>query len=77
MARFLGVLVGDVQTDMIQSVNLHLLVDSASHNITGCQTEALVVLLHERLAIGQFQDAAIATHGLGDEIGGVCLVRIV
>ena len=68
---------GDVQTDVVQTVNLHFLIDGTSHNVTGSQRQALVVLLHEGLAVGQLQDAAVAAHGLGDEVGGVCLVGIV
>ena len=68
---------GDVQTDVVQSVNLHLLVDGASHDVAWCQRESLVVFLHERLTIGQFQDAAIATHRLRDEVGRVRLLGVV
>ena len=77
VARLGSILVGDVQTDMVQTVNLHLLVDGASHNVAWSQTEALVILLHESLAIGQLQNATISAHGLGDEVGGVRLLGIV
>ena len=36
VARLFGVLMGDVQTDVVQSVNLHLLVDGASHDVAWC-----------------------------------------
>ena len=62
---------------MVQSVNLHLLIDGACHNVARRQTEALVVLFHERLAIGQLQHGTIAAHSLRDEVGRMCLVGIV
>ena len=67
----------DVEADMIQTVNLHLLIDSTGHNVTGSQRQTLIVFLHELFAIRQFQNTAIATHGLGDEVGRVGLLRIV
>ena len=73
----LGILVCDIEADVVQSVNLHLMVDGAGHNVAGSQGEARVILLHKLLAVRQAQDAAIATHGLGDEVGGMCLLRIV
>ena len=71
--RLCRILVSDIEADVIDAVNLHLLVDGTSHNITWCQREPLVVFLHERLAIGQFQDATIAAHRLSDEVGGMRL----
>ena len=62
-----------VEADMVQTVNLHLLVDGACHDVARSQREAFVVFLHERLAVGQTQDASVATHGLGDEEGGMRL----
>ena len=37
MARLFRILVGHVKTDMVQTMNLHLLIDSARHNITRSQ----------------------------------------
>jgi len=77
LLRLGRVLMGDVQTDMVQTVDLHLLVDGSCHDVAGGQREAFVVFLHEGLAIGQFQDAAIAAHGLGNEVGGMRLLGVV
>ena len=74
MARLLGILMGDVEAYVVDTVDLHLLVDGTGDDVTGCQREALVIFLHELLTVGQFQDAAIAAHRLGDEVGGVRLV---
>ena len=73
----LGVFVGDVQADVVQAVNLHFVVYGARHNIARSQGEAFVILLHELFAVGQTQYAAVSAHGLGDEIGGMRLLRIV
>ena len=76
VTSLLCILVCHVQTDMVNAVNLHLLVDSSCHNVAWSQRQALVIFLHEGLAIGQFQYTTIATHRLRDEVGGVSLVRI-
>ena len=75
--RLLGVLVGHVEADVVEGVNLHLVVDGAGHDVARSQREAFVILLHELLAVGQAQDAAIAAHGLGDEVGRMGLGRVV
>ena len=77
VARLVGILVGDVETDVVDTVDLHLLIDGTGHDIARSEREALVVLLHEGFAIGQLKDAAIAAHGLGDEVGGMRLLGIV
>ena len=58
---------------MVQSVNLHLLIDGTCHDITWSQRQTLVIFLHEALAIRQTQDAAIATHSLRNQEGRMCL----
>ena len=63
------VFVGHVEAHMVDSVHLHLLVDGPCHDVARGQREPLVIFLHERLARGQSQNAAIATHGFGDEEG--------
>ena len=73
VAGFFGRLVCHVQTHVVESVNLHLLVDGASHDVARSQREPCVIFLHERLAIGQFQDSAVSAHSLGDEIGRMSL----
>ena len=72
----LGVLVRDVEADVVQSVNLHLAVDGAGHDVARGQREPFVVLLHELLAVRQAQDAAVAAHSLGDEVGRMRLLRV-
>ena len=73
----LRVFVCDIEADVVESVYLHLSVYGTSHNVARCKREAFVVLLHELFAIGQLQYAAVATHCLGDEVGGMRLVRVV
>ena len=63
----LRILMGNIQADMIQSVNLHLLIDGTGHDVARSQTQALIIFLHEALAVRQTQDAAVSTHCLGDE----------
>ena len=74
--RFCRVLMGDVQTDMVQTVYLHLLIYRTGHNITRSQRQTLVVFLHKGLTVGQFQDTAIAAHSLSDKVGGMRLLGI-
>ena len=76
MTRLFRVFMGDVETDMVDAMNLHLLIDGTRHDVTRCQRKAFVVFLHKLLAIRQLQDTAIATHGLGDEVGGMRLLRV-
>ena len=61
---------------MVNAVNLHLFVDGTCHDVTRSQRESLVVFLHETLSVGQTQDASVAAHGLGDEVGGMRLVGV-
>ena len=70
------ILMGHIQTYVIQAVNLHLLIDGTRHDITWCQRQTLVILLHKRLAIRQLQYATITTHSLGNQEGGVRFVRV-
>ena len=58
-------------------MNLHLLVDGPRHDVARSQRQPLVILLHERLAVRQFQHAAVAAHRLGDQIRRVRLLRVV
>ena len=76
-ARLVGVLMSDVQTDVVDTMNLHLLIDGAGYDVTWCQGETFVIFLHKLLAIGQLEDATITSHGLGDEVGRVGLLGIV
>ena len=77
MLCLLRILVGHVQTHMVDTVYLHLLVDGTRHDVAGSETQPLVVFLHERLSVGQSQDAAVASHRLCDEVCGMGLLRII
>ena len=76
MLCFLGVFVRDVKADMVQAVDFHLAVYGACHDVARCQTQPLVVFLHEFLAVGKPEDTAIASHRLGDEVGRMGLFGI-
>ena len=54
-------------------MNLHLIVNGARHDVTGCERQARVVFLHELLAVGQAEYASVSAHGFGDEISGMRL----
>ena len=73
----LWILMGYIETDMIQSVNLHLLIDGTSHDVTRSQTQSLIIFLHETFAVRQTQNAAITTHSLGDEEGRMGFARMI
>src|SRR5574344_200500 len=75
--RFLWVLVSHIQTHMVQTVNLHFLIDGTSHDITWSQRYALVVFLHEGFAVRQTEDAAVSTHCLCDKKGRMRLTGVV
>ena len=68
-----GIFMSHIQTDVIQSVYLHFLIYGTCYDITWGQRQSLVVLLHKLFAIWQFQDTAIATHSLCDEVGWMSL----
>ena len=74
--RLFGVFVRHVEADVVQSVNFHLAVNGPGNDVSWSQREALVVFLHKLFAIGQTQDAAIATHGFRNQIGRMRLLRI-
>ena len=74
---FFGILVGYVQTDMIQTVDFHFLIDGARHDVARSQTEPLVILLHKLLAVRQTQNTSVTTHGLGNEVGRMSFSRVV
>ena len=69
-ARLLGILVGDVEIDVVVAPLLHLVVDGPGHDVARGEREARVILLHELLAVERTEHAAIAAHGLGDEVAG-------
>ena len=48
----LWVLVRYIEAYVVESVYLHLLVYGTCNDVAWCQRQALVVFLHERLAIG-------------------------
>ena len=77
MLRLLGILVRHVEVYMIKTMDLHLLIDGTGDDVTRSEAQPLVIFLHERLTVGQFQNAAVATHGIRDEEGGMCLTGMV
>ena len=64
----LRVLVGHIQTDMVDRVNLHLIINRARNDVARCERQTRVVFLHELLAVRQAQNTSVAAHGLGDQI---------
>ena len=74
---FLSVLVGNVEIHMVHTIFLHLAIDGTRHNVARSQRPTLVILVHEGCSVGQFQYAAVATHGLGDEVSGMGLAGVV
>ena len=60
-----------VEVEVVLTAELHLIVDSAGHDVARCQTQTAVVLLHELLAVAVLQYGSCAAHGLGDEEGGL------
>ncbi len=72
----LRIFVGNIQTHMIQSMYFHLLVNGTSDYITGCQTQTLVIFLHELLAIRQTEYSTIPSHCLRNQVCGVCFSRM-
>ena len=77
MLGLLRIFVGDIEADVIQSMNLHLAVNGASHNIARCQRESFVIFLHELLPVGKTKNAAITSHRLCDEVGWMRFLRVV
>ena len=71
------VFVGDIEADVVEGMHFHLVVDGACYDVAWRKAESLVVFLHELLAVGQAEDAAVAAHGLCYEVGWVGLRRIV
>ena len=77
MLGLLRVFMGDVEADVVEAVYLHLAVDSAGYDVAGSEGEPFVVLLHELLAVGQAENAAVAAHRLRDEVGRMRFLRVV
>ena len=63
----LGIFVSNIEIYEIVAAGFHLVVDSASHDITRSERQAFVVFLHKFLAIASAQHGAIAAHSLGNE----------
>ena len=74
---FLWVFVRHIQAYMLYAMYLHLVVYGTCHYVARCQAEALVILLHELLAVGQSQYAAISSHGFGYQVCRMLLFGIV
>ncbi len=71
-----GILVCHVKAYMVKCMNLHFVVDSTCHDVTGSQRQTFIILLHEFLTVGQTQDATITAHRFGDEVGRMRLGRV-
>ena len=69
----LGIFVSNIEIYEIVAAGFHLVVDSASHDITRSERQAFVVFLHKFLAIASAQHGAIAAHSLGNEECGMRL----
>ena len=73
----LGVFVGDIETDMVKTVDLHLVVNSACHDIAWRKRETWIVFLHKLLAIRQAENTSVTTHRLGDEVSRMRFYRVI
>ena len=71
--RLFGVFVGNIEADMVKTVNLHLVVNGTCHNIARRKREACIVFLHKLLAIRQAENTSVATHRLSNEVSRVRL----
>src|SRR3712207_6284105 len=76
MACFVRVFVRYVETNMVNAVYFHLIIDGSCHYIAGRQRQTIVILLHKTIAIGQPQHATVAPHGLGYEKSRMCLAQM-
>ena len=76
LLSLLCILVCDVKAHMVKGMNLHLVVDGTSHDVTRSKTETLIIFLHELLTIRQTENTSVTTHGLCYEIGRVSLLWV-
>ena len=77
MLGFLGIFVRYVKAHMIDTVNLHFVIDGPSHYITRRERQTWVILLHKLLAVRQTKNSAVSAHSLSDKISGMGLARVV
>ena len=77
MLCLLGILVGDIQAYMFETVYLHFIVYGTCHDVARCKRQALVIFLHEFLTVGQSQDTTVTSHCFSNQVGGMTLCRIV
>src|SRR5574344_382624 len=61
------VFMGDIQTNMVNAMHLHLFIDGTGYNVTWCQRKTFVIFLHERFSGRQLQNASVTSHCLCDE----------
>ncbi len=66
MLGLFGILVGDIQIDMIAAGSLHLRINSSRHYVARGKRQTRIILLHELLAIKIAKHSAVAAHRLGD-----------
>ncbi len=69
----LRILHGHVEANVVKTVDLHLVVYGASHDVAWRKGETRVIFLHELRSVGQLEYGSISAHGLRDEEGGVGL----
>ena len=62
---------------MVKTVNLHLLIDGTSHDVTRGKAQALIIFLHETLAVRQTENTAVTTHGLCDKECRMSFARMI
>lgn len=53
MLGLLRILMGYIQTDMIQSMNLHLLIDGTGHDVARSQTQSLIIFSMKLSPLGR------------------------
>ena len=74
---FFGILMGNIETNVVNAVYLHLFIYSTSHDVTWSQREAFIIFLHEGLASRQSEYATIATHSLSDKVSWMGLAWMI
>jgi len=63
----IGVAMAKIEIHEIETVTLHLGIDRARNHVARRQLGVGMVALHERGAVGQFQDRALAAQRLGNQ----------
>ena len=77
LLRLLRVFHRHVEAHVVETVDLHLVVYGACHDVAWRERQARVIFLHELRSVGQLEYSSISAHGLRDEEGRVRLRRVV